>query len=85
MSRGNTPKTGNSATQSNDSQRVLMWATSCGVTVLAFSLLLWSRFIIATNHPRSAYAEPEAPHQLQNQPDQQHQQTDQQYAREDQP
>jgi len=44
-------------------QRFILWATSGGVTLLAFSMLLWSRFIIATNHPRSAYAEPET-HQL---------------------
>ena len=65
-----------SATSKNASkQRLILWATSGGVTLLAFSLLLWSRFIIATNHPRSAYAEPETQQLNDHQQDQQHPQT----------
>lgn len=43
----------------NERGRVRLHFTAVGLAVVALGLLFWARFIIVTNHPRTAIAEPQ--------------------------
>jgi hypothetical protein len=49
------------STNSPAARRLRFRVSVFAFVLLAFGLLLWARFLLVTNHPRTAIAEPPAP------------------------